>query len=811
MTDSSFLSSLPVFQMPKPTDAFPTAPAPTPAFTSPLLSPSQANPPVSFDQWSWNTARLEQDRRPIAEEVSPLTTPVDPPKDSPVSGEGPSSSPETSSNVDGTLAGTTPTSSSIDAPRDSQQFRLPPSPTYRHQPQPNPSFTVQSTSAHTSPLLNTTVGPSKQVNVRSARAKNNSGTFGALPYPEWRLEIVTKAQRAGMGELTKAMDQFIWGDNPGLALLTKELGLSLAPMELIRSPSIRTAAGESIDEGESVDTASTRRQRRRKERKMTLEQENVAMGLDFSAKTIPDPSPQLVQHRLVPSGNSPSERSPTSTLSVGGSYTDSYSTLRLGYVDVDSSESGEESSDAEWVGWMADLHRQAKICREEESQRELLETESVESSTDTYHYWDYQQQDDHRRYQEERRALEPSAIVTSSSPLTVPTSPVTMNTPQTRTRHQPHVSSASTASGSNHVIVSTGAVETNPGPFHRPATPSALVGVLSSPSSNESLGRARGRRLSFGLSPSDPPSSATSPAISQAGLNAETSHHTLEHPNARLNRHQRQISGMVRDGPHLSHYASTGLIGTTTAFIGSLSKEQELSNLTSGRRPSMPTLNLSSSTTLSKGLPSPPMPSANSAGTSSGGWPADSHSATSSITNKLFDHPTIPRRSSTTLAIGSIPSETSLSRSSSMLNKAPGLLRKKDPEVVKKRIVQMEGEQDYERSGRKGKDKGKGKGKEYNFDEEVKFRRPRLSLSMSSSDSRQANIQPLTSGLVNPPTSPVNGRINIGQTLLPSEDRSLGLNTRNKSPPVKKKRGFVGTAEKLLQGLESTLDFVDAR
>ncbi|KAJ8089356.1 hypothetical protein PM082_014604 [Marasmius tenuissimus] len=40
-------------------------------------------------------------------------------------------------------------------------------------------------------------------------------TFGALPYPEWRVELVTRARKSGMGGVNRAMERFLWGEDWG--------------------------------------------------------------------------------------------------------------------------------------------------------------------------------------------------------------------------------------------------------------------------------------------------------------------------------------------------------------------------------------------------------------------------------------------------------------------------------------------------------------------------------------------------------------------------------------------------------------------
>ncbi|KAJ3770891.1 hypothetical protein FB446DRAFT_130865 [Lentinula raphanica] len=755
--DSSFLSNLHPFQIPRPpTDSVPAAPAPTPTFTTSFPIPGQPKSPPLFGQWAWN-ASTEQQRRPVIEEISPISTAAQTnPNQNPTPTD--TSSNLSSSNVAANSEPQTPVSPA-DVPRDSRQFRLPPSPSV-----------TQSPSITTFPLQSPSVSAAlrqfetKRQNILSSQQKTLFGTFG-LPYPEWRFEVVTKAQRAGLGELTKAMDQFLWGDNPGLTLLTKELGLSIAPMELIRSPSIQTSVGDrrSVqDEGDSTeDAASVRKQRKRKDRKLTLEQENIAIGLNYP-KTENPSSPTLVgSSHTVPS---------SSNIRIPGSHIEEPRSTQSVYVDVDSSQSGEESSDAEWLGWWADLHRQAKLQREEDERMDRLEKDSIASSSDTNHFWDFQQQDDHRRYQEEQRAYEPSGVVTSSAP-----SPavVIMNHQVLSTLNPSDTASHRTlrAIGSDATI---SVVPSQSGDLTA-AGPST---ILTSPSSNESLNKFQGRRLSFGLSPSDPPSSATSPSLSQAGHSVEPDY---QPSSSRPHKHRRQISGMVRDGPNLSHYASTGLIGATTELLREL--ELENSGLTSARRPSMPVIGSVSSTIRAHGPSSVIKDAEVSRGLSEPPMRVD-----------------VPRRSSTTGSISSV----SANRSSSMLSKAPGLLRKKGSENVKASSIRA-GEQEreriikHERPGKQKEKLWKGKGKEQDTDLTVqelsgqdKYRRA-PSTSQSSMHSRMLTSTSIAQGETRHSTK-------SGQHSRAGEDGKR----------VKKEKK-TGLAEKFLQGLESKLDFVDAK
>ncbi|KAF9058493.1 hypothetical protein BDP27DRAFT_1432666 [Rhodocollybia butyracea] len=146
------------------------------------------------------------------------------------------------------------------------------------------------------------------------------GIKSPLPYPEWRLDIVIKAQRAGMGELTKDMNQFLWQDS--------------------HRPRSSPLTGLKYDTGSAASGL--------------WGQKITAIGEDGTSGFMAADSDNHL---------SAVERPPASRLSLIEN-TDSLLKVSSDNGDLDLDlDDGEEHSDDEWDGWMVDIHRQARIFR----------------------------------------------------------------------------------------------------------------------------------------------------------------------------------------------------------------------------------------------------------------------------------------------------------------------------------------------------------------------------------------------------------------------------------------------------------------
>ncbi|KAK1215002.1 hypothetical protein PQX77_022413 [Marasmius sp. AFHP31] len=680
-------------------------------------------------------------------------------------------------------------------------------------------------------------------------------TFGALPYPEWRVELVTRARKSGMGGVNKAMEMFLWGGGLGLvsgseAGLGVGVGMGARRTSSILSTGTGSLSGGGASEDPGDEEESLRRKRKKKaEMRKTLERENIAIGLE---RTESGSSVISNGGRSSVKGKKKSRMSSSTVVDGpgdgegqesfysadegdgdGGNETDSTNSNSLqGLNGVDSDDSGEESSDAEWTGWMADLYRQTVVHKE--SKRKKLEEENakvVESlrhqqyhrteSDEQSSYMGWLQEDDYRLAQRERMALEPSGRVVG--PELLPAAPVRVASPPYHGHythpHTPALSSTNTDDSTSY-------------PSHTYSHPPRL----SSPSSNESLGRVRGRRLSFGMSPlSDVyPSSSTSATTNTATVStAATSPPPPQSasPRSQGHGHSRTSSQRLVGAIGLSHFASSGVIGAEF-------REREFGSV-SARRPSMPTLN--SGSVYASGSDGPSVSSPQPFGRDRTTTPP---SGVSAVASEQTPTEKMGRRSSLTMGLGA----GSLGRSSSRLRKkerGDGEGEKeREKEKLKKEKAKAK-EREKEEKERERERKGKGKEKEKEKDEERAQimstgsigiggrRRPRLSLSTGSRQTLN-----VTSGFPqfphpqSPPQSPpppsrnIVRRMRSSSSLMMSAGEnngdgagpSAGGPVRHVSNPnpttIRKKPTFVREvskrAEKLVQGIENALDFVDS-
>ncbi|KAL0568647.1 hypothetical protein V5O48_013332 [Marasmius crinis-equi] len=601
-------------------------------------------------------------------------------------------------------------------------------------------------------------------------------TFGALPYPEWRVGLVTKARKSGMGGLNRAMEMFLWGDVAEDSLTLAESGSSsgIGAGDGKRSSSIMT---------EGSEEESLRRKRQKKaDRKMTMEHENMVIGLERTES----------QASVLSKGSASGKRKSRGAVSGDeegeafysadeGSGTESSASLRELDTHDSEDDSGAESSDAEWIGWMADLYRQTTVHRDKQRRKKEDDkaAPSVDPRTLIHDDLGWIREDDYKLAQKERLAFEPSGAVVRHQLLPA----AYVSSPQ----HTPAPSDDST-SFSHH--------------GHLPAAATRL----SSPSSNESLGRVRGRRLSFGMSPlSEPPSTSSSPP------------HHPQSQSQRQQHHNRSASSSQRltGATGLFHFASSGIIGAEF-------REQEFGtgNVNSARRPSMPTLVTSSI----QGGDSPavkwhsPPPAMSLSSPQPSIMTFSGTSSTREHTPPFATEEKISRRGSLTMG--------SLGRSSSKLRR-----KEREPEMEKERLKRekakaKEREKEEREREKERERERKVKGKERERDETATDhstgtkRRPRLSLSTGSRQNLGGHFQSPPQSPP-PPPPPRNIIRRSGSSLMLSggdeaDDAPTRPLTNPSATTVKKKRaGLVREvsmrAEKLVQGLESALDFVDGR
>ncbi|KAL0945277.1 hypothetical protein HGRIS_000786 [Hohenbuehelia grisea] len=293
--------------------------------------------------------------------------------------------------------------------------------------------------------------------------------FGTVPYPEWRVERMVKAQRAGMGDVGKAMGWMLWGSMfpDGCDMLRPD------------GASARSSSTKSKDTQRARRRPGTPKHPRSKSRSRSSSRKSQTSTLTPTPSVAPQP-----------------DSDPYDT-DVSGAF----SSGEDSDIDLPNSENEGESSEIEWQGWKTDLRRQARVRQAEaEAARAHQERQADDVDSDVrplplmsaagWHQSPYRfslvtpsplnipqtPAQAQRLFQEGRRALEPSAVVTS-----VP-SPTTSTPPPPET--------------------STETSEAWP-------PSSSFAPSLSSPSSSESLSARRQHHHSLTFSPVDPPSSAT--------------------------------------------------------------------------------------------------------------------------------------------------------------------------------------------------------------------------------------------------------------------------------------------------------------
>jgi hypothetical protein len=174
------------------------------------------------------------------------------------------------------------------------------------------------------------------------------------------MEVAERAQKAGMGDIGRVMRWVLWGCD-------EQLADDLAEVQC-----------RNKKEGKVVDDAAKRK--------------GTTRGFTLKNR----------------------RQSTTSTIGIRpGSMYDSDISEETGKL-LHMSDSEGETSEAEWHGWMADLHRQQRV--QDEKEREAAEAALHRSEDDDAEKpHPKNQAEDQRRYREERRALEPHAVVTTAS------------------------------------------------------------------------------------------------------------------------------------------------------------------------------------------------------------------------------------------------------------------------------------------------------------------------------------------------------------------------------------------------------------
>jgi hypothetical protein len=196
-------------------------------------------------------------------------------------------------------------------------------------------------------------------------------TFGALPYPEWRTDIVGRAQRAGVGDVGRALGWVLCGGWDGVNFSGDTEEWTVPVPDEVDLESSEDGTLESVQCCSDSGTAGEHR---------------------GDGSRTPVRSVDGVE--AVPNGGEEEE--------------DTYS------------DESSERSEVEWEGWIGDLERQGRVSAHEGQEAQWRSRNAVKGTKDgqLHHRHALAQQ----LFQQGRRALEPSAIVTpllnSSTPPT---------------------------------------------------------------------------------------------------------------------------------------------------------------------------------------------------------------------------------------------------------------------------------------------------------------------------------------------------------------------------------------------------------
>ncbi|PFH46701.1 hypothetical protein AMATHDRAFT_69273 [Amanita thiersii Skay4041] len=269
--------------------------------------------------------------------------------------------------------------------------------------------------------------------------------LGILPYPEWRVNTMKRAQKAALGGVGNAMLFYLFQSN--------EFGEEEALFQ------------EAEEEREEERTPAT---------------EDAALGPLLTSQ-LESPQKKTEEEKKRKKTKRKSAQSYASTITStrpNGSDSDT----SMFYLDMISSE---ENSEIEWHGWMLDLSRQAKVQAEQEAVNLTKRPSSVLDNDDLQ--WDEA---------ERRLALEPSGTVTA----------VSISSPAGSTSHEaarrmalvPRILSGPSSSVSSQPPSHSGTDHHPLSYYSSTSTPPFTSTPLSSPSSSESLSQ---RRRMASLSP----------------------------------------------------------------------------------------------------------------------------------------------------------------------------------------------------------------------------------------------------------------------------------------------------------------------
>lgn len=582
---------------------------------------------------------------------------------------------------------------------------------------------------------------------------NRRGPFEPLPYPEWRLEVVERAQAAGMGERGRPLDLILFGNRPSFQM----------------DESKRQKSLKSYDSRSRRSTVTTLSMRRPSH---VNDGETIRSDSDKKEGSVNDGSDDIIQV----------------------------------------SDSEEEMSEVEWRGWMGDLHRQ-NVVRAQRDETAILEAQVSSKARESDDSDDppINPEAERRKFWRRKKDMEPCGVITSLYTSTaLPGFVATSHEHHQQLHHQQHLRRQRSS---------------------RPATTT----TLSSPSSNESLAVHRRGALSFGFSPVDISSASTSPPSS-------LSHHGHSHSQSQT---------------FLGHHRYTGhsSLHHSTSMYAGLRNDPRLVQEPPPRRPSMPTLTAEQNVGLLTSSEPLRMPGGKreqgfviterttALATSETTSPFQFNSVTIQ-TPHLAMVPSSPTASSSNIPVlvsgeqedippssSSTPATTprrvssaglagplaggSISRSTSVLSKGGGLLRKKESDLGKDadRARKAKEKQDKAREKEeraKEKERAKEMEKEHKARQDAsgrKLQRPKLSLATSSSRQNLTSSE-AHSPQVRSPTmaaaKQILRRVKSGSSLKSVNEAASPVVGPSISSSKKKKPGAL---ERIVRGLDSALDF----
>ncbi|KIL66623.1 hypothetical protein M378DRAFT_197430 [Amanita muscaria Koide BX008] len=170
--------------------------------------------------------------------------------------------------------------------------------------------------------------PSHDLSARNER-------LGVMPYPEWRIKITKRAQRAALGNISNAMLFYLFRS------------LEFADLSSSSAARARLDGSHKMKKPTTVDRSKSQKSQRsqRSQRLRTASTASTATAASTSAQ-------QQQALKSSPKSSLPSDDIPSS------------------HVELDIGSSSDESSEMEWHGWILDISRQYQVQRQHQHRQE---------------------------------------------------------------------------------------------------------------------------------------------------------------------------------------------------------------------------------------------------------------------------------------------------------------------------------------------------------------------------------------------------------------------------------------------------------